>query len=145
MADPNSWTALEDFKACLEEIQIANGFFTDAGLYVTLEPSQIPEAQGALIALALDSLSPSVPPAPPRTHRQATVLLVGKVGTGVDNAQLSLHRLIADIERALTGQQRRFGAGRAFPTFVSATPIPPDKGINWIGVELRYTTHVLIG
>jgi hypothetical protein len=145
VADPNSWAVLEDCKACLEDIQIANGFFTDAGLYVTLEPSQIPESQGALIALALDGLAPSVPPAPPRTHRQATLLMVGKVGTGIDNAQLSLHRLIADIDRALTGQQRRFGAGRAFPTFVSATPIPPDKGINWIGVEVRYTTHVLIG
>ncbi len=145
MADPNSWTVLEDFRACLEDIQIANGFFTDAGLFVTLEPSQITESQGALIALALDGLSPSVPPAPPRTHRQATVLVVGKVGTGADNVQLSLHRLIADIERALSGQQRRFGAGRAFPTFVSANPIPPDKGIDWIGVEVRYTTHLLIG
>jgi hypothetical protein len=136
---------LEDFKACLEAIRIADGFHTDAGDFVTLEPGQIPEAQGALIAIALDGLATAVPPAPPRTHRQVTVLVVGKVSTAADNAQLRLHQLIADIERALTGQQRQFGAGRAFPTFVSATPLPPDKGIDWIGVEVRYTTHVQIG
>jgi hypothetical protein len=145
VADPRTWSLLEDFKACLAVIRVAGGYHTDAGAYVTLEPGQIPEAQGALIAIALDALAVSVPPAPPRTHRQVTVLVVGKVSTSADNAQLRLHQLIADIERALAGQQRQFGTGRAFPTFVSATPLPPDKGIDWIGVEVRYTTHVQIG
>ena len=145
MPNPRTWDLLGDFEACLGAIQRSGGYFTDAGIFVTREPSQIPESQGALIALALDGLGNSVPTAPPRTHRQATVLVVGKVSTDGDNAQLALHELIADIERAMGGQQRQFGAGRAFPSFVSATPIPPDKGLNWIGVEVRYTTHVQIG
>lgn len=145
VSDPRTWSLLGDFTTCLGLIRVANGYFTDAGLYVTREPSQIPAAQGALIALALGGLARATDPSLTRTHRLATVLLVGKVGTGSNNEQLRLHHLLADVERALSGQQARFGAGRAFPSFVGATPIPPAKGMDWIGAEIRYSTHVQIG
>lgn len=146
MADtPRTWLTLGDFKTCLEQIQVANGFHTDAGAHVSLEPSQIPEDQGALIAVVLEGLLKAAEPAVARTHRLATVVLVAKVSTAANNAQLRLHQLVHDIETAMKGQQKAFGAGRASPTFVSALALAPDPGVKWIGAEVRYTTHVLIG
>lgn len=139
---PTTWRLLEAFERCLQRITVADGFHTDAGLYVTREPHQIPAHQPALVAAVLEELGRPNDPGLSRTHRLATVLLVGKVPTGLDDAQLQLHLLMEDIDRAFDGQQARFPAGLQFPQFVSSRPIPPAEGLAWIGAEVRYSSHV---
>lgn len=142
MADPKTWDALAAFETVLERITVANGFQTDAGQYVTREPAQIPSTEPALIAIALDSIGRATEPALLRTHRLATVLVVGKVPTAQDNAQIQLHRVIEDVERAFARRQADFPIGIQFPDFIEARPVPPAEGMTWIGVEMRYATHV---
>lgn len=142
MTTPKTWDLLGAFEACLAQIRTANGYYSDAGAFVTREPTQIPDDQGALIAIALDGLSQATDGAVRSTHRLATVLVVGKVATGRHDAQLRLHELLADIEQCFAGRQSAFPAGMQFPVFVDAKPVPPTEGMAWIGVQSRYSTHV---
>jgi hypothetical protein len=141
MAEPNSWLLLGDVETCLKRIKVADGFHTDVGNYVTREPHQIPDAAGAVVAVAMGEIQPAADPRLARTHKLVNVLVIAKVGTAGD-PQLHLHYLIDDIEQAFKDQQQAFGKGRSFPQFVSATPIPPKEGIAWIGAQVRYTSHV---
>lgn len=142
MADPKSWDLLAAFEACLAQITVAGGYHTDAGAYVTREPHQIPESQGALVAIVLDGLSRATDTALLRTHRQASVLVVGKVSTDQDNAQQRLHQLIADIEQCFEQRHPAFAVGLQFPVFVEAKPIPPAEGMKWIGAQVRFSSHI---
>lgn len=141
MAELRTWQLLADVEACLAQITVANGFHTDAGQNVTREPEQIPEDSGAVLAVVLEGLAPATQPGISRTHRLATVAIVGKLA-GRD--QERLHQLIQDIELSLLDKTTGFGPGRSSPTFVSATPIPPAEGIPWVGVTVRYAAHVLL-
>jgi len=142
MADPHTWLLLGACEACLQRITVANGFHTEAGGYVTREPHQIPDSEPALITMALEGLAPAATLALTRTHRLATVVIVGKVPVGHDDAQLQLHRLISDIERAFENKQADFPTSIQFPAFVEAKPIIPVEGMKWIGAEVRLLSHV---
>lgn len=142
MPEPRTWDLIGGCVACLARITHANGFFTDAGAYVTREPHQIPESQGALVAVVLEALGAAADPALTRTHRLATVLMVAKVATDQDDAQIQLHRLIDDVERAFARRQQDFPVGLQFPLFVDAKPLPPEEGMAWVGAEIRFTSHV---
>lgn len=126
----------------MQQITIANGYYTDAGGFVTREPKQIPATNSALIAIALDAKQPAVQEGMRRTHRQLVVLVVGKVNVDMKDAQLRIHELMDDIERAVDQKQGLFPAGTQFPVFAEAKPIPPAEGMTWIGAEVRFTTHV---
>lgn len=142
---PYTWEAISDITRALGEISPANGYFTSAGDYVTNEPAQLPENQPSAIAVVLDSLAISSSSAVVRTHRLATILIVGKIAVENDDTQLQAHLLICDIQKCLKDRPERFGEGRTAPTFVSAKPIPPEPGMSVAGAELLYTTHVRIG
>lgn len=143
MAEPTTWQLLGDVEACLQRITVANGFRTDAGLAVTREPSRVPESESAVIGLALGRLEPPDQPGLARTHRKASIAIVGKIAVDSTNDQARLHDLLDDITRAIDGQAARFGAGRALPTFVSASPIEPEPGVKWLGLTVIYSAHVL--
>ncbi len=143
MAEPTTWQLLGDFETCLQRITTANGFHTNAGLAVTREPSRVPDSGAAVIAVALGRLDPPDQPGLARTHRKASVLIVAKVAVDDPDDQARLHDLLADITRALDGQAASFGAGRSSPSFVSATPIPPEAGVKWLGLSVIYSAHVL--
>ena len=142
---PLTWEAIVDFTRLLGEILPENGYFTSAGEHVTNEPSQLPDTVPAAIAVVLESLAVSTAPAVARTHRLATILIVGKIAVDNDNPQLQAHRLICDIQKCIANRSDRFGEGRHNPVFVSANPIPAEPGMTFAGAELRYTTHVRIG
>lgn len=143
MAEPTTWQLLGDFETCLQRITVANGFRTDAGLAVTREPSRVPDAGDAVVAIALGRLDPPDQPGLVRTHRRVSVLIVAKVAVDDPDDQARLHDLLADITQALDGQASSFGAGRSAPVFVSATPIPPENGVKWLGLSIVYSAHVL--
>jgi hypothetical protein len=142
MPNPKTWDLLAAFETCLQRVRVANGFYTDAGAFVTREPAQISEEQGALLTLVIESVQRAEEPATARTHNLVTVVVIGKVATGVDDGQLRLHELIADVEAALHNRLDVFQPGIQYPRFVEARVIPPVEGMRWIGCEARFTAHV---
>lgn len=144
MADPRTWLLLADVEACLARILVANGFHTDAGLNVTREPHQNPDDGGTLIEISLAGIGKATATAVANTHRLVTISVAAMVSVTADNHQYVLHCIHADVEKAFAGEFARFGDGRVFPTFVSSVPIKPAQGMAWIGVDIRYTTHVRI-
>lgn len=143
MAEPTTWQLLGDMETCLQRITTANGFRTDAGHAVTREPARVPESESAVIGLALGRLEPPDNPGLARTHRKASVAIVGKIAVDDTEQQAPLHDLLDDITKAIDAQPGRFGAGRSQPIFVSATPIEPEAGVKWLGVTVIYSAHVL--
>lgn len=144
MAEPRSWLLLADVEACLARIQKANGFWTDAGLNITREPHQQPNAAGTLIEIAIAGIGKATDPALVRTHRLVTVAVAAMVSVTADDPQFVLHCIHDDVERAMTDQHAQFGDGRSTPKFESSAPIKPADGMAWSGVDIRYTTHVRI-
>lgn len=142
MAEPTSLTLLKAMELCLQSIQVANGYHTDAGNYVTLEPHQVPESQGALIALVIESKDAATAQAVRQTHRQVTAIAVIKVATDVDAAQERIHELMDDVEQAFERRHAVFPNGYTYPAFVDAKPITPAEGMAWVGAQVRFTSHV---
>lgn len=142
MSEPKSWLLLGAVEECMQRIRVADGFYTDAGANVTREPHQIQES-GAdeLIAVVMDTLG-SGDPALRAIGNGVGVLVVAKVKTSLSTAQLRLHQLIEDIQRAVDGQQSRFPPGTHYPRFVEARLIPPAEGMEWIGAEVRFSAQV---
>jgi hypothetical protein len=142
VAEPTTLTLLKAMQVCLQSVQVANGYHTDAGRFVTLEPRQIPESQSALIALAMDSRDRATDNAVSRTHRQVTVMVVAKVAADRSNAQESLHALIDDIEQAFELRHAEFPKGYQYPVFMDAKPVTPAEGMEWVGAQVRFTAVV---
>lgn len=142
MAKPTTYILLEAAQACLQAITQANGYYTDAGEHTTLEPSQVPESQGLVLAIALDTKAAASDDAVSRTHRRVEFVVIGKVATDLDDGQERLHELLADIEQAFDRKQATFPKGYQYPVFVDAKPIPPADGMKWMGAMARYYSHV---
>lgn len=142
MANPNTWQLLEAMQLCLQEVTVVNGYHTDAGNYVTLEPGQIPDTETALIGLVLDAVTRPEDPAARSLANLATIVVIGKVKATQTNAQLMLHKLIEDIQKAVAEKYSKFKVGTTQPRFVEARIISPAEGMNWVGAEVRYSTHV---
>jgi hypothetical protein len=144
MANPRTWQLLAAMEAGLGRIQTANGFHSDAGLHVTREPAQIPDTDAGLIALVLEGLQRATDSGVGRHGRLATVVVIGKVPITQDNAQARAHELLEDIEGCFETQRGAFGVGLEWPKFLEGKPLPPVDGVQWVGVEARFTAHVRI-
>lgn len=147
MSTPKTWDLLAACQTCLQRISVANGFYTEAGATVTLEPGQVSPDADLTLAVVLDALSVSESDAGKynQAFYQAGVLVFAKVGVQQTDAQIRLHELIADVRKAFMYQQATFPSGIQFPRFISATPIPPAEGILWVGWEIRFTAQVPVG
>ena len=141
---PRTWQLLTAMQASMALILQANGYYTDAGAYVTLEPTQIPDGEPALVALVLENLGRATDPALARRGRLATVVAIIKVPTVGDDRQIRLHEAIQDVERCFDAQQGRFAVGLQWPQFVDSKVIPPVDGLGWIGAEVRFQSHVTL-
>lgn len=139
-----AWTLLTAFQTCLQRIKVADGYYTDAGLHVTLEPHQIPQSDGMAIAPAIETLAIASDAAVARSKRLATVVVICKLGSVRSDAQERLHELMDDIQHAFAQRQPDFPAGYQFPVFVDATPIAPADGMSWTGALVRFTSHIPI-
>lgn len=142
MADPTAWTLLQCFQTCLARIQSADGYFTDAGDHVALEPQQAPEDGAPLLVPMIESRARASNDAVVRTHRLVTVVVIAKVGDARDDAQQRLQELLDDVEQAMDGAQALFPRGYEFPKFVDTQPITPPDGMTWTGALVRYTSHI---
>lgn len=145
MSTPKTWDLLNGVKTALARISVANGFYTDAGAAVTLEPGQVPADAGIVLAVALDTITQSDQAAfrAGQTGFAAGVVIVAKVDTALTDAQIRLHELIEDVQTAMADARKDFGAQIRFPVFTEARPIVPESGLLWIGAEIRYQSHIV--
>jgi len=137
---------LSKIETSLKRITKANGYHTNAGLAVTLEPAPaIAEAKNEFIAVVWAKQDRATDQALVRTHRLTTVQIVAKVDAGLTEAQSRLDEITEDIETAMADQQFRYPVGFQFPQYQSAEPLVPQQiTTGWIGVSIAYTSHIPI-
>lgn len=143
MASPRR-VLLDAFVACLGRIQVADGYNTDAGSAVTLEPAPMLASDSAFITPVWARQQRASDPALVRTHRLTTVDVMAKVPAQLANAQEVLDAIVADIERAMDEQQFRFPHRYEFPKYQSAEPLAASVTAGWIGAVVTYTSHIPI-
>jgi hypothetical protein len=129
---------------CLRRINRPNGYQTDAGLAVTLEPGQADDNAAAFIAVVIAAQARASDAAVRATHRLTTVGVVAKVPAQQGDAQAALDAIVDDVERCMRDQQFRFPVGIEFPRYLDMQPIKPDAGMGWIGALVQYQTHIPI-
>jgi len=130
---------IETVVSVLSDIQVANGYNTDAGLNVTKEPAQVPsEANGPVLAVVMDTLQPGSP-AGGTTTRNQVIVIFAKIAGNDEIAQLNLHALIDDVEQAMAKKAVPYPPQTTRPKFLSAQNIAAADGLDWVGAEIRYT------
>lgn len=142
MTTPKTWDLIDAVKTCLQSVLIANGYHTDAGATVTLEPTQEPNDSQPLLCVFLDGASQSPDPALRRVGQDVSIMVVGKVKAQQGSEQLTQHQILADIHMALAGQQKRFPLGGRFPVFEEAKFINRVEGLSWVGVAVRFSAQI---
>lgn len=135
---------LDAVEANLKRITRAAGYHTDAGLYFTREPTQVPDAQAAVVAAIVERQQRATDPAVLRTHRLTTLLVVIKAQGDTREVQQLLDDVVSDVERAMADRAFTYPAGIQAPQYAEMQPLPPDTGQKWSGALLRFTTHVPI-
>lgn len=134
---------LDAFAFNLQRIRIVDGFCTDVGAVVTLEPGQLdPECVQDGLAIFIERQERATDAAVARTHRLTTVGVIVKC-VGAD-AEAALDVVVDDIERALIGRQPTWPAGFGQPVYQSMEPLRAPAGAGWVGALLRYATHIPI-
>lgn len=142
MAEPTTTTLIEAMKVCLQAIQVANGYHTNAGTNVLTELRQVPGNAQEVIHVAMAARERASDAAVSRTHRLVTVAVVAKVAASRENAQDMLLKLTDDIEQAFEQRHAAFPKGFTFPVFVDVVPVTPAEGMEWVGAQVRFTSHV---
>ena len=130
---------------CLRRIRKADGYSTDAGLLVTLEPApKLAEDDAPFVTVVWSRQTRPTDPALARVKRLTNVDIVAKVPAHYDEAQEQLDLIVQDIEDALRAQQYRFPTGYEFPQYQSAVPLIADPAAGWVGAVVSVTGHIPI-
>lgn len=138
-------TYLSTIADCLRRITQANGYATNAGALVTLEPAPaLAEDEAPFVTAVWSRQQRPAEPAVARTHRATTVDIVAKVPARFDAAQHQLDLIVGDIERALQDQQFRFPNGYQFPQYQSAEPLAAAAAAGWVGAVITVTGNIPI-
>lgn len=143
MASPRA-TYLAAIETCLKRIKTIDGFNTDAGLAVTLEPQPKVDTDGVFVTVVWSRQERSPSPGMERAKRLTTVSIIAKVPAGGDEAQTQLDAIVSDLERALDMRYADFPAGYVFPQYQSAEPLNPPAGAGWIGAVITAAGHIPI-
>lgn len=141
---PKTWDLLTGVETSLKRIRTADGYYTDAGTAVTFDLGQIPAEEDFVLAVGLGGLARSDQAAYAGSDlgQSVEVLVVAKMAASLPQAQITLHKLIDDVMKAMRGNQRDFPMGIRKPAFQEARPIVPEAGLAWIGAEIRFASHV---
>ncbi|ASK91874.1 MULTISPECIES: Clp protease/crotonase-like domain-containing protein [Xanthomonas] len=143
MASPRE-TLRAAVRDCLAQITVANGYATDAGLAVTLEPGQVGDETLAVLAPLVTRQERASEQSQARTHRLTTLAVLAKVPADLGEAQARLDDLIADVERAMADKQARYPIGYQFPQYVAMEPAEAKAGMGWVGALITYQSHIPI-
>lgn len=146
MADPTPRRLLlETVRDVLAQITTANGYRTDAGLAVTLEPGQVDATETAVLAPVIGKQARPTDPAMRNSGRLTTLVIIAKVPARLDEAQARLDDLIADIEQAMDRPSiPSYPPGIQWPRYEAMEPVKPEPGMGWTGALLTYQTHLPI-
>ena len=129
---------------CLRRIRKADGYNTDAGALVTLEPAPKLASDAAFITVVWSRQVRATDQAVVRVSRSTTVDIIAKVPAAFTDAQGALDEIVADIEQALVDQQYRFPVGYQFPQYQSAEPLAAAAADGWVGVVVTVAGHIPI-
>lgn len=136
---------LEAIAACMRQIKQADGYNTNAGDSVTLEPTpKLAESDEAFIAVVWSRQARGTEPAVVKTSRATTVDIIARVPASLADARERLDLILEDIESALARQQWRFPVGYQAPQYQSAEPLLAPAGAGWIGVQVTVGGHIPI-
>lgn len=142
MADPLSYQLLQAFEDCLERITVANGYHTNAGETVKLEPGQIRDDASEFVSVVFTGGKRPTDPALARTGREIAIAVVAKVPVTQADSELQLHRILEDVDRAMLNQQSRFPAGVDFPRYFATERIAPPEAVKWNGAIVYFVSNL---
>lgn len=137
-------TLLASAETCLKRIKISDGYNTDGGDSLTLEPGAEPASKEVVIALLVARQARPTDPAKVRSHRLTTLGVVAKLAADIDDKASRMDAIVSDIERAMADQQFRYPVGYDFPQYQAMEPIDPQPGSGWSGAVIYYATHIPI-
>lgn len=144
MSSPRA-TWLTAIAACLQRIKKADGYNTDAGAMVTLEPHPVlGEASTAQVGVVWVRQERAQQDAARRTHRLTTARIVAYLPATYSARQEALDDIVTDIETALADQQFRFPNGYEFPKYQSAEPVVSAPADGWVAAVITVTGHIPI-
>jgi hypothetical protein len=141
---------LQLVATALEHIRVANGYNTDLGAHVTLEPEQQQDDDGSRIVVLQTGFARSADPAMRNGGRRIDFNVIAQHPRSLNDAQLRLHRAQDDIERCLLNTdllRTVFQAGsvdRPFPKFEESVMASQVEGMAWVGVAVRYSANLRI-
>jgi hypothetical protein len=146
-----TYTYLQLVADVLADIRISNGYLTDLGTNVSLEPKAQLADEEQRLAVVQAAYAPSQQAGFGRSHRAFGLQVVAQVHRGASDAQQRLHDAQADIDACLTNTELlrttfQFGAasGKPFPQFESSTIATDVQGVDWVGVALLYTATLRV-
>lgn len=143
MASPRR-QLLDAVATCLRQIRQGDGYATNAGDVVTLEPGQVEEnAEAVLSPVVIKQERPSEP-SKVQTHRLTTVAVMAKVPAMLDESQGRLDDIVSDVERAMANKQNQYPPGFEFPRYLAMEPVKPEAGMGWTGALITYQSHIPI-
>lgn len=144
MSSPRA-TWLGAIAACLQRIKKVDGYLTDAGTVVTLEPHPVlGEATTAEVGVIWTRQERPQQDAVRRTHRLTTARIVAYLPASYAARQDVLDDVVTDIETALADQQFRFPNGYEFPKYQSAEPVVSAPADGWVAAVITVTGHIPI-
>lgn len=147
MPKPVTFQLLEAVRACVRQIRRTDGYHTNAGAAVTLEPGQAQDTSDAdRPDYLVDVIWLGSAPADDRALKdRAETMVVGvavKMPADSNKEALRVHEIVADVRRAMSDQQARFPLGTDFPKYAGTELITPTQGLAWVGAVVRYTANV---
>jgi len=127
------------------KIRITDGFHTDAGLDVVLEPlPALAEDGRTFIVVVWSQQTRPTDPAIMRTHRLTAFEVIARVPAAQGEAQQQLDAITADIERAMAAPLPSWPSGHTAPQYHEAKPMPTEFGSGYTGVGITYHSHIPI-
>jgi hypothetical protein len=142
---------LQQIADVLAQIRTSNGYLTDLGAHVTLEPEQQQADDGQRLVVLQTSYGKPPLPATGRSHRAIGFHVIAQVPRARTDAQLRLHKAQADVDACLSNQdllRTHFPAGAGnglpFPQLDDAAIASQVEGVDWVGVALRYTAVIRV-
>jgi hypothetical protein len=131
----------------LSDIRVSNGYQTDLGAHVVLEPEQQQSDEGQRLVVLQTGYGKAAQQGLERTHRSVAFHVIAQVPRTRTDAQLRLHKAQADVDACLSNKdllRTKFqlgepAAGKPFPQLDDSTIASQVDGVDWVGVALRYT------
>lgn len=133
----------------LADIRVSNGYLTDLGAHVVLEPEQQQSDEGQRLVVLQTGYGKAPQPGLERANNYRAVAfhVIAQVPRTRTDAQLRLHKAQADVDACLSNKdllRTKFqlgepAAGKPFPQLDDSVIASQVEGTDWVGVALRYT------